>query len=351
MKKLLALGVVALALLGSGYALGQRFATAPREQSVAVPLTASVERRVLTDSILLSGDVLPTGEPFAIADRTSGGPPVVTAAPVTAGSPVIPGVVVVEVSGRPVFLFSGDVPVYRPLEAGTVGRDVQQLEDGLVALGLLAGTPDTAFDAETATAVERLYREAGYEPPTGEVVPTAEIAFAPGQRWVVLSSDLQVGQSPTSPLLVVGPGSPALHASTDQQRAVRIREGMKARVVTASGERDGTVSSIQRVAGEAESDGLPPRVVITTDPELPAEEVGGSGRAEVHLDATEEPVLVVPVTALRRNTSDEDAVVVVHEDGARDWVRVDVVVVAGGAAAVESADPMLHEGAQVLIHE
>ena len=45
----------------------------------------------------------------------------------------MPGSVIVEVAGRPLFVFPGTVPAYRNLSPGETGTDVAQLQAGLRA--------------------------------------------------------------------------------------------------------------------------------------------------------------------------------------------------------------------------
>lgn len=62
-------------------------------------------------------------------------PAVVTIAPPPVGGEVVEGDVVVEVSGRPVFVLEGTAPMYRSLRPGMSGADVVQLQVALARLG------------------------------------------------------------------------------------------------------------------------------------------------------------------------------------------------------------------------
>src|SRR5690606_34674751 len=60
----------------------------------------------------------------------------------------------------------GDVPAYRDLTEGDSGPDVEQLQK---ALSWIYGTPVTGdFDSRTASDLEKLYDNLGYEVPTTE---------------------------------------------------------------------------------------------------------------------------------------------------------------------------------------
>jgi hypothetical protein len=64
------------------------------------------------------------------------------------------GDTLLEVTGRPVLVLQGELPMYRRMVIGTEGPDVAQLERALVRLGYDVGQVDTVFHASTASAVE-----------------------------------------------------------------------------------------------------------------------------------------------------------------------------------------------------
>ncbi|MEK7425621.1 MAG: hypothetical protein AAB131_17480 [Actinomycetota bacterium] len=101
--------------------------------------------------------------------------PVVTGVFVEPGDVVVEGERVVEVSGRPVFAFSGAVPAFREMVPGASGVDVRQLQDGLVRLGCPAET-DGVFGQATKLCVAALYLDLGYEPLLSS--PTEAVDFA-----------------------------------------------------------------------------------------------------------------------------------------------------------------------------
>lgn len=131
-------------------------------------LTAPVERRELTDTVVTRGqvsagrtiEVSPTG--FA---GEGAGAAVVTKVRVEAGDKVTAGKVLLEISGRPVFALEGALPVYRDLKPGSHGDDVAQLQRGLARLGFDSGADRRGkYGAGTKAAVERLYESFGYDP-------------------------------------------------------------------------------------------------------------------------------------------------------------------------------------------
>ncbi|MFC8592164.1 peptidoglycan-binding protein [Streptomyces atroolivaceus] len=131
-------------------------------------LSAVVDERVLKDSVILRGTVT-AGQsvevtPVLAETGDSGTRTVVTKLPVGAGDRVSEGQVVLEVSGRPVFVMKGTLPVYRDLKPGSVGNDVRQLQKALASLGHHTGrdAPGT-FGAGTKTALSAFYRDIGYD--------------------------------------------------------------------------------------------------------------------------------------------------------------------------------------------
>ncbi|WP_230883096.1 peptidoglycan-binding protein [Streptomyces venezuelae] len=130
-------------------------------------LTAPVERRVLRETVVLRGTVV-AGQTVQVAPVVAGGEgatPVVTKTPVALGAAVRPGQVLLEISGRPVLVLKGRLPVYRDLKPGATGDDVAQLQAALAALGHGRGGDEPGvFGAGTKVAVTEFYASVGYDP-------------------------------------------------------------------------------------------------------------------------------------------------------------------------------------------
>jgi peptidoglycan hydrolase-like protein with peptidoglycan-binding domain len=134
--------------------------TAPPTPS---PILVPVEERILTADVITRGSArfgLPQSISLAPSPLKSG-VGVVTTLP-KRGDPVEEGNVLLTVSGRPVFVLQGDIPVYRDLFPGLTGEDVRQLEAALKRLRFDPGPIDGVFDEETAAAVADWYSSAGY---------------------------------------------------------------------------------------------------------------------------------------------------------------------------------------------
>lgn len=165
--------VAAGAVLVSGAGLAAaRMVKSPAQaalDSTAPPpsvITAGVEHRVLADSVILRGtvtaeqsvDVTPAG-------GTSEGSAVVTKLRASVGTQLAAGQVLAEVSGRPVFVLQGRLPVYRDLKPGMEGDDVAQLQTALRQVGHGVGADRKGhFGVGTKAALTAFYSRIGYDP-------------------------------------------------------------------------------------------------------------------------------------------------------------------------------------------
>jgi len=138
-------------------------------------ITARVEQRQLTAQIVARADVV-FADPVEITPPVPAGAEaaVVTGRVPLVGETVNAGDVILEVSGRPVFVLSGEFPAYRTLMPGLIGPDVQQLREALNALGYNAGGTSQVYDEILADAVEKFYNNAGYPPPGSDDLSKAQ---------------------------------------------------------------------------------------------------------------------------------------------------------------------------------
>ncbi|MEV0787207.1 peptidoglycan-binding protein [Streptomyces sp. NPDC050423] len=173
--------VVAVGLVGAGgWFAGSRMqspadAAAAHQPPKAGPVTVAVERRSLTASVVAQGSVEfdspqsvnlagPVGSPDSGSGASGGGDSVaqrVTKAP-AAGAEVQEGDVLMQVSGRPVLVLRGTVPMYRTLGPGASGEDVKQLQRALTRLGFNPGTVNGTYAQPDAAAVSSWYKSKGY---------------------------------------------------------------------------------------------------------------------------------------------------------------------------------------------
>lgn len=134
----------------------------------ASAITVPVELRVVSTAVVVRGDV-GYAEPHTLMvdadlDDGSSGAVVVTGRVPQVNDELDEGAVALEVSGRPVIMLDGPLPMYRALGPGSVGPDVRQLEQALQRLGHFGATADEVYDLVTSTAVVSLYDSLGYVP-------------------------------------------------------------------------------------------------------------------------------------------------------------------------------------------
>lgn len=126
-------------------------------------LTAPVERRVLTDTVVLRGQVSAASTVEMTPAGSGSEKAVVTALPVAVGQELHPGSVVVEVAGRPLVVLPGAIPAYRDLRPGAKGKDVEQLQRALAALGFKPGPVNGEMGSATRDALRAFYDSIGYQ--------------------------------------------------------------------------------------------------------------------------------------------------------------------------------------------
>ena len=135
-------------------------AAARAEAPEASLITAAVESRVLSADVIARGAIDyqdPVSLSLSGTIGEEGQAAIVTMVPET-GTELPEGAVALEVSGRPVFLLQGDLPVYRDLRPGSSGDDVLQLEQALQRLGFLASA-DKTWSSETGAAIQPTPRQ------------------------------------------------------------------------------------------------------------------------------------------------------------------------------------------------
>ncbi|MDX3237562.1 peptidoglycan-binding protein [Streptomyces sp. ME03-5709C] len=179
-------GVVAAGLIKS-----PAQAAADADAPVQGALTAPVEYRVLTSSVITRGKVV-ADQSVAVTPRVTAGEgaagAMLSKLSVSSGDRLKAGQVLMEVSGRPVFVWKGQVAGYRDLRPGAVGDDVRQMQRALRGLGHGTGSdPAGTFGAGTKAALTAFYASIGYDPvpaqsDNGEAVTAARDGVTSAER-------------------------------------------------------------------------------------------------------------------------------------------------------------------------
>lgn len=174
---------VVLVVAVAAWLAGSRVRSSEQAAADAAPpgrsvVMAPVELRVLASTVVSRGDVVPALSTAVVGPRPAeGSEALVTGLFVEVGAEVVEGSRIVEVSGRPVFVFEGGTPAFRALRPAMRGADVAALQAGLARLGCEAGDSGV-FDQATKACVEGMYVDAGYEVVLGSETEESDLAEA-----------------------------------------------------------------------------------------------------------------------------------------------------------------------------
>ncbi|MEO6126559.1 MAG: peptidoglycan-binding domain-containing protein [Ilumatobacteraceae bacterium] len=213
-------------------------------------VTAPVEWRTLAATVIQRGDIRAEVTAQAAVPVSVEGAPVVTQIIVAAGDQVVEGDRVVEVSGRPVFVLAGDVPVYRSLRPGMSGVDVAQLQ---AALGRLGYEPDTdgVYGPATKAAVTAFYDHAGYSPVPASPTATVDIAAA---QQALTDANTAVAAAQAALDAAGQPASVVAQAQASMQQAQRALDEARAQrssqVAVGEDEYNATVRARDRLTAD-----------------------------------------------------------------------------------------------------
>lgn len=177
--------IVAVASLVAGFALSH-FVVSPSQAALNAaapeggPITVPVEFRELSNNVTIRGDVnFADSVEVKLETGDLGGPAVVTGQVPEVGASFVAGSIALEVTGRPVIVLPGDLPVYRTLRVGVSGPDVIQLKQALQSIGINPGNVESnVFDSATSAAVAALYANVGYPAPDSPEGTSDSIASA-----------------------------------------------------------------------------------------------------------------------------------------------------------------------------
>jgi peptidoglycan hydrolase-like protein with peptidoglycan-binding domain len=346
-------------------------------------ITAQVDAGPLAETSLFEGTISRSRTYSIAAVNTDG---VITNLPLAVGATVTSGEVIVEVSGRPIFLLAGDFRPYRDLTIGDEGPDVMQLQR---ALSDEFELPVTGYFGKlTAAAVERLYQDAGYAPPetsvpfdspidgnvsSGDdvwsttdagsrsvVLPAAEVMYA--ERLPVSVGELFLGVGDDSDLpigtLVAGDWEVVVPADSTFPNLYQLEV---AEVELADGPIEGSdfeflsIRSREVVAStdEVNESGIQSEreAVFGLESGASEIEVGSKQSVAITLEQSSAESVVVPVSALWENGAGSSFVTVVDSLGVRSDVEVVVELSWDGRAAIRAPDSAVSVGDQVLVGE
>ncbi len=311
--------------------------TTDTAQATTTPTrTVSVVETTLQEMTTLDG-TLGYVEGPAVVNRAVG---TITSLP-ESGAILDLGDALYSVDTVPVTLLEGDLPMYRALQRGLEGRDVEQLERSLVDLGYDPDDEvrvDEEFDYDTRDMVKRWQESLGVAE-TGRVL-ISDVVFLP-EPVRVASVPAEVGQpvQAGSQVILTSGSSTVVSVALDSADQGIVAEGDAVVVVLPDDTRTAaTVTSVGTVAiRNLQGEGSYFEVEVTLDdPDAAADLDEAPVSVEV---VTEEAtdVLAVPVSALLALSEGGYAVEVVHDDGSTTLVGVDGGMFADGLVEISGS--------------
>jgi hypothetical protein len=333
---------VAVTTGAAGWAVGSRItspadAAAAHQPPPASLITVPVAKQSLASTVTAQGTVAYTGSTPITLTGTVGGATtqLVTRAP-AAGTTVGSGDRLLEVSGRPVFLLPGQVPMYRTFTDGTQGDDVRQLQQALTALGyghLTSGV----FNAPTQIEVKRWYEHSGYEPQLDAAqkvtVPSGEILFLPTLPVRVGTVTTHAGATATGDIGTVTNNTVNIQTSLPAADAQLVHTGLPATLTMPDGKtmaatvdaigddaappptEQGSTPSADDGQQQQVADGTTPLRLVPKDPRALAAYANQAARIDIQIGRTDGDVLAVPVAAVATSQDGSTRVQVQRRDG------------------------------------
>jgi len=335
-------GVIAVALVAVGWWAGR---TALVRPSDPFDSSGATTYRVAKGEVgrSLSFSAVAEWQARLIGHQAASG--VVTTVDIVPGEMVEAGRVVFTVSLRPVVVAPGEIPSFRSLSIGSEGRDVQQLEGLLVALGFFDSEPDVTFGTSTARAVRDWQQSLGI--PADGVVRASDIVYIPSlpvrlsvAEGIVPGTRLIGGEQ----ILLQLPNEPTFRIPLLVEQRDLVPLSSAVLVVHDGGYWEGVIDrAVENLEGELDLilRGLDGRAICATQCE---ESVGFEGRTSFSAEIVVVPRvsgLVVPVVAIATDPGGRTQVTLAG--GER--VPVEIMASAGGLAIVEG----LQKGDEVLI--
>lgn len=294
--------VAALAAAGTtGWAVTRGASGGSTPSTAAALPTVKVTKQDLAETQKVDG-TLGFGDQTALPGQQG---TITWLAPV--GATVSRGQTLYKSDQHPVVLLYGAVPMYRTLQDGVEGADVQQLEANLHALGYTGFTVDDEFTDATAEAVEEWQEDLGRDE-TGTVL-RGDVVFTSGPIRIASHGGAVGGPAGGTVLSYTGTTrlvTVPLPVS-DQQLA---KKGAKVTVdLPGAGTTPGTIESIGKVAksapsseGAGQQEANPQDATIDVVVRLDKPSAAGvldEAPASVHFTSElRKGVLTVPVAAL-----------------------------------------------------
>jgi peptidoglycan hydrolase-like protein with peptidoglycan-binding domain len=297
--------VLTLGIAGAGVAAAVGFGgsdDATTASTVTPPSTTRIVRTTVTETETVDGN-LDYGTATTVAARAgAGGVGTITWLP-GEGKTLSRGKTVYSVNADPVVLLYGTMPLWRPLQPGSSGPDVKEVEKNLAALGYTGFTVDDDYTAATADAV-RDWQDDLRRDGTGVVSPE-DVVIAEGKVRIG-TQKVQLGAAATGPILTCTGTARVVTVDLDVSDENLVKDGTTATVTLPDATTvKGSVSDIGTVASTRTSGSGVQAQTATTIPVTVTirdqKALGSLDAAPVDVDlvsASAKNVLAVPVNAL-----------------------------------------------------
>ncbi|MGH9131672.1 MAG: hypothetical protein ACRDWV_08400 [Acidimicrobiales bacterium] len=308
--------VVLLALTGGAWWAGSHSESTARQEALAAPpptalLSAPVVRRVLSNTVVATGIVSPS-QTYAVGADTTEVPsaePTVTGVPAKVGAVIRNGAQVLEVAGRPLFVFKGPVPMYRDLVSGDSGKDVAELQAALASLGYKVPR-SVKLGPGTLAAAAAFYSRAGYSMMKAAIIPITEVAFVPDLPATVTALNVSLGSTVTTDSLTLAAGPAVLDVTLPSGDIGEVSSGDPASVALGSGSVSGRLTSVGNSApvdsqsrsaptgtsGSGSAAGL--QAVVALGAHASLKDLGEVAAVTITPSKSQGPVLAVPAAAV-----------------------------------------------------
>lgn len=364
--RVLVFGAITLSLISAAFVAGG-YVRSPKDDALtaarqSIPVTVMVESRVVAAGFSIPGTLMAaTTSPILIEEASREGTAaerpkgdiadsadsehsashgervMVTRSIQKPGGQLAVGDLIAEVSGRPLFAISPEVPLFRDLTVGDTGADVEALQRMLRTLDYFGVPENGILDQGTLAAMSRLYRSAKYELPIvrAGVPGIAWREFAPVPRTpVAVASVASVGTvlSAEVPVLSVVTSDPAIKVRLTGSQKDLISIGGSVDIQTRGGPAmSATIVDIGPLTTD-ESSGISGYDALVAIPQR-LEGIDASEVIRVSATVGADPAPAVPITAIRHDSQGPYIVVArdrehVNTQTAESTRRLPVTVVA-----------------------
>jgi hypothetical protein len=320
--------------------------------------TAIVTRRTLVSQTQVSATLEDAGS-YSVVNQASGTLTRLSAV----GKVVRQGQALYQVNGLPVVLLYGNVPAWRTLSAGMTGRDVRELNAGLVRLGYATAAalgPRAGwyyFSSETAYALEQFQENLGITRPSGKLTLGQAVFLPSAVKITAWATSVAPGTAatPGTALMTATSDSPVVSIALDSADESEVKVGDKVSITLPTGSTTaGLVTSIGTVATTNATTGATTiTVLVALKHPARARHLSSAPVTVSIVTGTVRNALVVPVTALLAQPAKGQAgggyAVEVTGAGSHHLVQVSVGMIDNATGLVQVTSSKLTAGQRVVV--